>query len=134
MAIATSVAAKGKRRRVLRVVLGIVLIVVVLAAVGVVGVAWWIRHDMYATLPQVNGTIHLPGLTAPVTVRRDGHGIPHIQAANMDDLLFAQGYVTAQDRLWEMDVARRFASGDVAQIFGKEAVPHDNLQRVLLLE
>lgn len=134
MAIALSASGNGKLRKVLRVVLLSLLVLVLVVATGVVGAAWWIRHDMYATLPQINGTIHVPGLKAPVTVRRDGHGIPHIEAANMDDLLFAQGYVTAQDRLWEMDVARRFAAGDVAQIFGAKAVPHDKLQRVLLME
>lgn len=133
MAIASSVSEKRKRRGLLRIVLLSLVGLVVLVVVCVLGAAWWIRHDMYATLPQVDGTVHL-GLTAPVTVRRDGHGIPHIDAANMDDLLFAQGYVTAQDRLWEMDVARRFAAGDLSQIFGAKAVEHDKLQRVLLME
>ena len=134
MAIDSSVSAKGKRRGVLRIVLLSLLVVVVVAALGVLGAAWWVRHDMYATLPQVDGSIHVPGLKAAVTVRRDGHGIPHIEAANMDDLLFAQGYVTAQDRLWEMDIARRFAAGYVSQIFGAKAVDHDKLQRLLLME
>lgn len=133
MAVASSVSAKGKRRRVLRIVVLSLAALIVIDAIGALGAAWWIRHDMYATLPQIQGSIHVPGLKAPVTVRRDQHGIPHIQASNMDDLLFAQGYVTAQDRLWEMDVARRFAEGDVAQIFGTAAVPHDKLQRLLLM-
>ncbi len=133
MAVASSAPPKTKRHRVLRVILWTFLALVAVTAVVVVGGAWWIRHDMYATLPQIDGTIHLPGLRAPVTVRRDRHGVPHIVAANMDDLLFAQGYVTAQDRLWEMDMARRAAAGDVAQIFGSVAVAHDKLQRVLMM-
>ena len=136
MAIADTVPVKTKktkRRRVLRVVVGSLLTLVLLVSAVVVGSAWWIRHNMYATLPKIEGSIHVQGLKAPVTVRRDAHGIPHIKAANMDDLLFAQGYVTAQDRLWEMDIARRYAEGDLAQIFGQAAVPHDKLERVMLM-
>ena len=64
---------------------------------------------MREQLPVLDGQLQLPGLSAPVVVRRDGHGVPHIQAANMEDLLEAQGFVVAQDRLWQMDMARRFA-------------------------
>ena len=53
--------------------------------------------------PMLDGDLHLAGLSAPVTVRRDAHGVPHIDAATQDDLFVAQGYVTAQDRLWQMD-------------------------------
>ena len=81
--------------------------------------------------PQLDGQLQLPGLSAPVLVRRDVHGVPHIQAANMDDLLEAQGFVVAQDRLWQMDMARRFAAGELAELLGSSVVEHDKLQRVL---
>ena len=79
----------------------------------------------------LDGELQLPGLSAPVVVRRDAHGVPHIQAATMDDLLEAQGYVVAQDRLWQMDMARRFAAGELAELLGPSVVEHDKLQRVL---
>ena len=67
-----------------------------------------------SALPQLDGTLGVSGLAAPVTVRRDGHGVPTIAAATLEDLFVAQGYVTAQDRLWQMDMLRRFAAGDLA--------------------
>jgi penicillin amidase len=105
-------------------------LVVVMAAFGC---GWWLMHAMRQSLPQLDGTVHLSGLTAPVTVRRDQHGVPHIKAANLDDLLFAQGYVTAQDRLWELDMARRMTDGEAAAILGRRFVEHDRIQRVLAL-
>jgi penicillin G amidase len=86
---------------------------------------------MRTSLPQLDGTLHVAGLLQPVTVRRDTHGVPHIAAANMDDLMVAQGYVTAQDRLWQMDMLRRYAAGDLAEILGPKALEHDRAQRIL---
>lgn len=109
------------------------LAVVVLGAAVTGGGAWWLRHAMRVSLPQLDGRMTLAGLKAPVTVRRDEHGDPHIQAANLDDLLFAQGFVTAQDRLWELDMSRRAADGDLAAILGSKLVEHDREQRVLAI-
>lgn len=100
---------------------------------AVAGGGFWLRDKMRDALPQLDGRIATPGLTAPVMVRRDHHGIPHIEAANLDDLLFAQGYITAQDRLWEMDMARRMAAGDAAEILGPKLVEHDRMERVLAM-
>ncbi len=132
MASVTSVPARS-RRPWLRWTLSAFLLLVAAALLCIVGGAGWIRHDMFATLPQLDGTISIPGLAAPALVRRDQHGVPHIQAASMDDLVFAQGYVTAQDRLWQMDMARRLAAGDAAQVLGSALVAHDKLERTLLL-
>jgi penicillin amidase len=66
-----------------------------------------------------------------VTVTRDGHGVPNIEATSLDDLLFAQGYVTAQDRLWQMDIMRRFAAGEISEILGSDFLAHDREQRTL---
>jgi penicillin amidase len=76
-----------------------------------------------------NKTITLAGLRAPVRVTRDERGIPHIEAANDEDLYFAQGYVTAQDRLWQMDLLRRTARGELAEIFGRVVLDQDKLHR-----
>src|SRR5579859_6009675 len=86
-----------------------------------------------ATLPQVDGAITAAGLGTPVEVVRDAQGVPHIRAQNLPDLLFAQGYVTAQDRLWQMDMTRRYAGGELAEILGPDLVEHDRAQRILSL-
>lgn len=95
------------------------------------GCTLWLRHNMRASLPQLDGQLRLAGLTAPVTIARDAQGVPHITAQNLDDLWMAQGYVTAQDRLWQMDMLRRFAAGDVAEVLGHALLEHDRAQRIL---
>jgi penicillin G amidase len=107
---------------------GLGLIVLVLA---VFGLALWLRSIMRSALPQLDGELQVAGLKAPVTVVRDDHGIPTIQAANFDDLFFAQGYVTAQDRLFQMDGMRRFAGGNLAEIIGVSQLEHDRQQRIM---
>jgi len=132
MALGRSIEIEERRRHpVLRVFLGIVVVLVLLVAIAAFSAAWWLKHAMRAVLPQLDGQIHLAGLSAPVTVRRDRHGIPHIEAATLDDLLEAQGYITAQDRLWQMDMARRMAAGEVAELLGSKLLDHDRTQRVL---
>lgn len=74
-------------------------------------------------------TLRLAGLRAPVTVRRDERAIPYIEAANLSDLSFAQGYVTATDRLWQMDLLRRVVRGELAEILGRDALATDKLHR-----
>lgn len=73
----------------------------------------------------------LPGLTAPASVVRDADGIAHIEAANEHDLLFLQGWVHAGDRLFQMDVSRRQASGTLAELLGADAVPGDVAARTI---
>ena len=102
-----------------------------LLALAVVGICYWFYSGARNSLPQLDGTIALRGLKAPVTVLRDNHGVPTIQASSLDDLFFAQGYVTAQDRLWSMDIYRRFASGDLAAALGARYVKRDIYQRTL---
>ena len=75
--------------------------------------------------------MRLPGLSAPVTVRRDGLGVPHLQASSLPDLMRAQGYVTAQDRMWQMDLLRRRAEGQLAEAFGSAALVADRDVRTL---
>ena len=69
------------------------------------------------------------GVSHDVTVRRDVRGIPYIEAANDADLYFAQGYVTASDRLWQMDMMRRVVRGETAELFGKAALEQDKRWR-----
>lgn len=107
-------------------ILGIVLLTVI----GFV--AWFVVAGRGA-LPQVSGKINISGISAPVSVIRDPQGVPHITAKSLDDLFFAQGYVTAQDRLWQMDMARRYASGRLAEILGPKYAKIDVQQRTLLI-
>jgi len=93
----------------------------------------WFYSTARRALPQLDGSVFLPGLADRVTVVRDAHGVPHISASSLDDLLFAQGYVTAQDRLWQMDATRRFAAGELSQILGPDLLRLDRQQRILQL-
>ncbi|MCJ7627275.1 MAG: penicillin acylase family protein, partial [Longimicrobiales bacterium] len=71
-----------------------------------------------AHLPQIDGEISLPGLGGEVEVLRDPWGVPHIYADNLDDLFLAQGFVQAQDRLWQMEMYRRTGEGRLSEILG----------------
>ncbi len=84
--------------------------------------AWWY---IYRPLPQIDGSASLPGLHQEVTVERDRWGVPHIRAASVEDLAEAQGYVMAQDRLWQMDLLRRVARGQLSEILGPRTLPFD---------
>src|SRR5207302_10767079 len=66
-----------------------------------------------------------------VSITRDAHGVATIEAATLTDLFFAQGYVTAQDRLFQMDLLRRAAGGELSEIVGEAALKHDCQQRIL---
>ncbi|MGH9421269.1 MAG: penicillin acylase family protein, partial [Thermoanaerobaculia bacterium] len=97
----------------------------------VIGILVWGYLTARSALPQVDGQIQIRSLAAPVSITRDSHGVPTIEASNFDDLYFAQGYVTAQDRLWQMDGIRRYAAGELSEILGAEFVEHDREQRIL---
>jgi penicillin G amidase len=129
--IEVSSAPRRKLPLLARIGAGLVISLLIVAIVGAMGSVAWLKGAMREQMPQLDGNLQLPGLSAPVLVRRDSHGIPHIQAANMEDLLEAQGFVIAQDRLWQMDMARRFAAGELAELLGPSVVEHDKVQRVL---
>ncbi|MET0210291.1 MAG: penicillin acylase family protein, partial [Burkholderiaceae bacterium] len=99
----------------------------VLAAAGAAGLAW----HVHAKLPQREGDLQLSGLSAPVQVRYDEWGVPHISAANEADLYRALGYLHAQDRLFQMEMLRRLARGELAEVLGPKLVETDRLFRTL---
>src|SRR5258705_5835723 len=76
------------------------------------------------SLARLDGELRVPGLKEPVQIIRDQQGIPHSKAKNDDDMFFAQGYVMAQDRLWQLEMWRRWREGRLAQIFGSKAYDH----------
>ena len=82
-------------------------------------------------LAQLDGKIELDGLSAPVEVLRDRWGIAHIYARDTADLFFAQGFVAAQDRLYQMEIWRRAGAGELAEVFGPEYVERDRLARLM---
>jgi penicillin amidase len=111
-------------RTVLRSLLWIaaILVLVVASAIG-----WFV----YRPLPQLEGSVVVPGLNSEVTVERDNWGVPHIRASSVEDLAEAQGYVTAQDRLWQMDLLRRVARGQLSEVLGPATLEIDKDFRVL---
>ena len=80
-------------------------------------------------LPQTEGKLTLPGLSATVEIIRDRWGVPHIYAENRPDLFFAQGFVHAQDRLFQMELNRRMAAGCLSELFGEAALETDRFVR-----
>ena len=90
--------------------------------------------DLQNALPDVTATLKLPGLEKAVEVCRDRWGVPHVRAESEHDAFFAQGFVTAQDRLWHMDFDRFRALGRWAEFAGPDALPEDRLMRRLRVE
>jgi len=86
---------------------------------------------LLAVWPLAAAPVHLPGLKAQVEILRDRWGVPHIYASNAHDLFFAQGYITAVDRLFQIDLWRRIGTGKLAEIAGPSAIPRDTLARAV---
>ncbi|MGI9077871.1 MAG: penicillin acylase family protein [Gemmatimonadaceae bacterium] len=90
-----------------------------------------LQDSARARLSQIEGRIDVPGLDSVVEVRRDRWGVPHIYARTQHDLFFAQGYVAAQDRLWQMEMWRRAGEGRLAELVGAKAVERDKFARLV---
>src|SRR5919106_6570700 len=101
-------------RQALRWLCGGLIGLVLLVSISLAGGFFWLRQS----LPVVDGTIEVQGLAAPVKIVRDAHALPHIEAASFEDAGFAEGFVHAQDRLWQMDFRRRLGSRRPAQGVG----------------
>lgn len=106
-----------------------------LTAAGIAGAAGTAYGAYYAfthrPLPKTKGNLSLQGLHEPVDVLTDTYGVPHIYARNEDDLYFAQGYIHAQERLWQMEINRRVGSGRLSELFGPIALETDRFCRRL---
>lgn len=101
------------------------LLVVILLAGGL-----WLRSEIRSSLPQLDGERAIPGLAAPVTIERDGQGVPTIRAANRRDVARALGFLHGQDRFFQMDLMRRSAAGELSELFGPVALDVDREVRV----
>ena len=114
-----------KRRT--QVLLGVLLLLLLLAVAGF----FFVRYEIRKSFPVTEGTVAVGGIVRPVDVARDEYGVPHIIAADEHDLLFALGYVHAQDRLWQMDMERRAGEGRLSELFGRGTVPFDRMFRTI---
>ncbi|MGH8057279.1 MAG: penicillin acylase family protein, partial [Candidatus Entotheonellia bacterium] len=90
--------------------------------------------DLRAAVPELSGTLRLRGIARPVEIYRDALGIPHVRAESVHDAFWAQGFVHAQDRLWQMDYDRHRAYGRWAEYAGPAALAYDRLLRRFRLE
>jgi penicillin G amidase len=114
----------------LRRFLWFALTLVILLGVTVAGGGFYVQRQLQNSLPQLSGTISLPGLDAAVTVDRDGYGIPTLTAGSRADAARALGFVHAQDRFFQMDLQRRQAAGELSALVGARALPADRSARV----
>ena len=110
-----------------RIFITIVLLLLVIAVGGVILVVVLLR----ASLPKLDGEVRVPGLESPVKITSDRYGIPTIVAHSRMDAMLALGYVTARDRLWQIDILRRRAAGRLSEILGKGALGVDRRQRTI---
>jgi penicillin G amidase len=114
-------------RRLLRWIAGLVALAILLAVIAV-GVGYALLRN---TVPSASGSLAIAGLSAPVEVVRDREGVPHVFAKSMEDLFCALGFLHAQDRLWQMELARRAGQGRLSEIFGERTFTMDVFLRTL---
>lgn len=107
------------------------LVLAVVLALVTGGGAWYVRHTIEASFPQVAGTLNVPGLQKQVEVDRNAQGVPQVYASTSHDLFFAQGYVQAQDRFWQMDVYRHITAGRLSEMFGSGQLSTDEFIRTM---
>src|SRR5689334_2261081 len=118
-------------------ILGSILMgILILAIIAAGGGFYYFKSYLPNTVaprsfPQIDGEINISGLDAPVDIYRDSMGIPNIYAATSHDLFFAQGYVHAQERFWQMDAWRHIGSGRLSEMFGSGQAETDAFLRTL---
>jgi len=115
---------KSKKTRALVITLSVILAVVLIGAIA-------FQVFFRLPLPSYTGTLQVNGLKAPVEVRTDDHGIPHIFAQSNEDLFFAQGYITARERMFEMDLTRLAGRGELSTLFGERMIETDKYFKTL---
>ncbi len=119
------------KRILIRILIGVLIVLIVLVAVGALYGPRWTQQKAVESFPQIDGTLQIPGLDGPVDIYRDSYGVPRIYATTTHDLFFAQGYVHAQDRFWQMDFWRHQGAGRLSELLGKNLVDTDKFLRTL---
>ncbi|MEI6463831.1 MAG: penicillin acylase family protein, partial [Verrucomicrobiota bacterium] len=112
----------AKRLRLLASAVSVILLIAALAA-------GWYYGRLRASLPQLDGAARVAGLGAAVTVERDAQGVPTIRGASRTDVARGLGWLHSQDRFFQMDLMRRVAAGELAEVFGPRALPRDRAAR-----
>lgn len=110
-----------------KIVLGILFSVAALSIVGYFA----LRYLVIKSFPVYDGELQMSGLHHPVKIYRDEYGVPHIFARDQHDVFFAQGYVHAQDRLWQMDLSRRAGEGRLSEILGTQTIKFDKMLKTI---
>lgn len=110
-----------------KILLGLTGVLVTALAAGLV----FLRYQVRKSFPETTGSVALPGVVQAIEIARDEFGVPRIHAENEHDLLFALGYVHAQDRLWQMDIMRRAGLGRLSELFGTVTLPFDRMFRII---
>ncbi|WP_294391004.1 penicillin acylase family protein [uncultured Sphingomonas sp.] len=108
-------------------VLGISVILICILTVVALG---WFAVRLERSAPRLEGNVSAPGLTAPVTIARDGDGVPTVTGNSRADLAYATGYLHAQERFFQMDTLRRVGAGELAALFGPQALAMDRKTRL----
>lgn len=108
----------------------IFLVLAVMVIVGLVGAGVYVYRVMNGSLPQLDGTVRVAGIDAPIRIERDAQGIPTIYGQSLRDQAYAIGYLHGQDRFFQMDILRRVSSGELAEIVGPMAVDNDRANRI----
>ena len=106
------------------------IIAIALVFIGIVGFALF-QYFFRSAVPDYSGSLILDGLTASVEIRTDDHGIPHIYAENESDLFFAQGYIIARERLFQMDTTRLAGKGELSTLFGNVTLDKDRFLKTV---
>lgn len=118
-------------KKISRILLIVLIILILLGAAAAGFGPILVRNKAVESFPQVEGEIQVAGLDGPVDVYRDSYGIPHVYASTHHDLFFAQGFVHAQDRFWQMDFWRHQSAGRLSELLGKSLVETDQFLRTL---
>lgn len=116
-----------RKRRLKKIALWSIAVLVAIILIAFIAFQLFLSR----ALPQTEGELPLNGIKEPVEVIRDENGVPHIQARSELDLYVAQGYIQAQDRLFQMDLSRRQASGRLSEVIGEKTVNNDKYFRTL---
>jgi penicillin amidase len=102
--------------------------IVAFLAAALFGAWFWVTRQPF---PKTRGKLTIDGISHPVEIFRDRYGVPHVYAQTSQDLFFAQGFVHAQDRFWQMEFWRRLGAGRLSELFGEDLLDTDKFLRTM---